>query len=343
MQRWKYIFYGTLGLAMLGSLLLMVMISSQSTATSQAISNDKRPPKPFYLVGHRGAAGLAPENTLSAFARACDIGADAVELDVVLSADGEAVVYHDLRLNPEFTRSPDGKWLASATPPAIRELSVADLKTYDVGRLKPGTRYARRYPDQTPADGARIPTLREVVHLYQKQCHTAAELWVEIKTSPEKPELTPPPEAVSEKVVRLLRETKMSRRSRILSFDWRNLVHVQKIAPDIATVYLSLEGLRLNNIKPGQPGASPWMAGLDIDDFSGSIPHAVQAAGGRYWAPYYKHVTTGSVNVAHRLGIQVFVWTPDSVADMQRLIAMGVDGIITNRPDRLKSILGEVK
>ncbi|MEX1347595.1 MAG: glycerophosphodiester phosphodiesterase family protein, partial [Desulfobacterales bacterium] len=99
-------------------------------------------------------------------------------------------------------------------------------------------------------------------------------------------------------------------------------------------------GRSLNNIKAGQPGASPWMAGHDIDDFSGSIPQAVQAAGGRYWAPFYKHLTHGLLNEAHELGIQVYVWTPDKRSDMIRLMEMGVDGIITNRPDILKSIVG---
>ncbi len=80
-------------------------------------------------------------------------------------------------------------------------------------------------------------------------------------------------------------------------------------------------------------------AGLDIDDFSGSIPQAVKAAGGRCWAPYYKHITYDLLNDAHELGFQVFVWTPDKRSDMVRLIEMGVDGIITNRPDILKSVV----
>ena len=295
--------------------------------------------KKIYVIGHRGAAGLAPENTLSAFGRACEIEVDAVEFDVLLSADGEVVVYHDFSLKPEITRTQDGKWLADATPPVVVGLTLAELKTYDVGRLKPYTRYARRYPEQKAADGQRIPTLREVISLYTQQCPRPIELWIEIKTTPEKPALTPAPEMVSEKVVRVLREAKITDRARILSFDWRNLVHVQMIAPDIPTVYLSLEGVRLNNIKPGQPGPSPWMAGLDIDDFRGSIPRAVQAAGGRYWAPYFKHVTHDHIQTAHHLGIQVFVWTPDSRAAMERLIEIGVDGIITNRPDILKRII----
>ncbi len=82
------------------------------------------------------------------------------------------------------------------------------------------------------------------------------------------------------------------------------------------------------------------MVGFDIDDFSGSIPQAVKAAGGRYWAPYYKHLTYDLLVEAHELGIQVFVWTPDKRSDMVRLIEMGIDGIETNRPDILKSIVG---
>ena len=339
MKRWLIIFYRALSLAILGSAVLLFISSCQIAERSASPAKQEAAAKKIYVIGHRGAAGLAPENTLAAFARACEIGVDAVEFDILLTSDRKAVVFHDFNLKPELTRAPDGKWLESTSPPAIKDLRLVDLKTYDVGRLKPGTRYSRRYPEQTPVDGEHIPTLRDVIGLHKKQCDTATQLWIEIKTTPEKPDLTPAPEVVAEAVVKILREEKILDQIRILSFDWRNLVHIQKIAPNIPTVYLSLEGVRLNNIKPGRPGASPWMAGLDIDDFSGSIPHAVQAAGGRYWAPYYKHVTVGNIQTAHQLGIQVFVWTPDTRSEMERLIDMGVDGIITNRPDILKAVL----
>ena len=167
------------------------------------------------------------------------------------------------------------------------------------------------------------------------------QLWIEIKTNPEKPDLAAAPETVADAVVNLLLAQNFTERVRILSFDWRALVHVQKIAPDIDTVYLSLEGRNLNNIKPGRPGASPWMAGFDIDDFNGSIPQAVNAAGGRFWASYHKHLTHTLLNEAHELGIQVFVWTPDKRSALVRFTDMGVDGIITNRPDILKSIVDQ--
>jgi len=331
----------TLTQTLLIILSLVFIISCRSTERSAIPAEHEASANKIAVIGHRGAAGLVPENTLSAFARACSIGVDAVELDVLLTADRTVVVHHDYKLKPELTRTRKGEWLEVLSPPAVSDLTLTELKTYDVGRLKPRTRYARRYPEQEPVDGERIPTLREVISLRRHQCHKSTELWIEIKTSPEKPDLTPAPEIVAEAVVKILREEKISDQVRILSFDWRNLVHIQKVAPDIPSVYLSLEGVRLNNIKTGRPGPSPWMAGFDIDDFSGSIPHAIQAAGGRYWAAYHKHVTISNIQTAHQLGIQVFVWTPDSRLEMKRLIDMGVDGIITNRPDILKALLKE--
>jgi glycerophosphoryl diester phosphodiesterase len=117
----------------------------------------------------------------------------AVELDVLLTADGEIVVHHDYTLKPEMTRTPDGEWL-NRPGPTIKELTLTELKAYDVGRLKTGTRYSRRYPAQQPVDGERIPTLGEAIILLKAKCDPATQLWVEIKTNPEKPDLSPAPE-----------------------------------------------------------------------------------------------------------------------------------------------------
>jgi len=327
-----------LGKSLFVSAVLLIASSCFTSEKSRPTINVDQPEKNMAIIGHRGTAGLAPENTISAFKRACGIGVDAVELDVLLTSDNKIVVHHDFSLKPEITRTPQGEWL-SLPGPAIKDLTLTELKAYDVGRLKPNTRYSKRYPEQQPVDGERIPTLGEVIALLKTKCNSATQLWVEIKTNPEKPDLTPTPETVVDTVVKFLRQQDFAGRTHILSFDWRALVYVQKIAPDIPAVYLSLVGRSLNNIKPGQPGASPWMAEIDIDDFSGSIPRAVKSAGGRYWAPYYKHITYALLKEAHELGLQVFVWAPDKRNDMARLIEMGVDGIITNRPDILKTLL----
>jgi glycerophosphoryl diester phosphodiesterase len=307
---------------------------------SPGLARSGPPAGPPLVIGHRGAAGIAPENTLAAFDQACQLEVDGVELDLLVSADGELVVHHDFRLKPEIARAADGLWLSSSQSRAVRELTLAQLKSYDVGRLNPLTAYAARYPDQKPADGERIPTLKETLDRLKTRCRDTTRLFLEIKTSPEEPTMTPPPEEVAEKLLSLLKREGFEDRTLILSFDWRGLVHVQEKAPGIPTVYLSLVSGGLNNIKPGEPGPSPWTATIDVDDFNGSVPRAVKAAGGSIWAPQFRNLSPEALKEARELGLRVFVWTPDSPADMKRLMDMGVDGIITNRPDRLKSLVG---
>jgi glycerophosphoryl diester phosphodiesterase len=293
-------------------------------------------PKPL-VIGHRGCAGLAPENTLAAFSKAIEIGVDAIELDVHLTIEKKPVVYHDYCLKPEITRTSEGIWINASKP--IKDLTVAELKTYDVGRLKPGTRYAKRYPQQQPVDGSTIPTLHEVISLLQRKSEDT-RLWIEIKTSPEKPDLSWKPEVVAEAIVGLLSEENFGTRAFILSFDWRALVHVQKIAPQILTIYLTGANRNLDNIKAGKPEPAPWTAGLEEDGFD-SVPGVIKAAGGKNWGPQSEKLTSQQVKQAHQLGIRVFTWTPDVKSDIKRSIKMNVDGIITNRPDILIAVLDE--
>lgn len=296
------------------------------------------PDRDIMVIGHRGAAGLAPENTLAAFIAALDLGVDAVELDVHLGQDNALVVYHDYTLKPETTRTPDGEWLDMWAGLAIKDLSLAELKTYDVGRLDPNSFYAGRYPDQVPVDGEVIPTLSEVIDLMRAH-DQPTELWIEIKTSPAEPLVSRRPEDVAEAVVKLLRQEDFTGAVKILSFDWPALVRVQQIAPDIPTVFLTNTSSHMDTIQKGRPGPSPWTAGLDVDSHAGSIPALVAAGGGRFWAPRHNQITPEDIAAAHRRGIKIFVWTPDRETDLQRCIRVGVDGIITNRPDRLIAIL----
>ena len=291
------------------------------------------------VIGHRGAAGLFPENTLAAFAKALALGVDAIEMDVLLTAGGRLAVHHDPRLKPETTRGPDGRWLREKGP-AIVTLGLGELKTYDVGRLDPGTRYAGRYPDQRPADGEAIPTLDEVLALVAAEGDGRVQLYIEIKGSPLEPDLTASPEAVTDAVVRMVREAGVAGRTVLLAFDWRALVHARKTAPDIRTSFLSARFRRFDTVRAGHPGPSPWLGGFDVDDFDGSLPRAVHAAGGHVWSPHYRQATAAGVAEAHGLGLGVVVWTVDDSADMRRLIDMGVDGITTNRPDILMKALG---
>jgi len=289
------------------------------------------------VIGHRGAAGLAPENTLAAFSRAIGLGVDAVELDVLLSADGELMVHHDYALRTEIARDSEGNWVAGDQELLIKNLTADQLKAYDVGRLKPGTAYGTRFPDQQAADGQRIPRLKEVIKLLQRENAGQTGLWIEIKTSPEKPQCTPPPETVARAVAELAADFGFLARTRVLSFDWRALACLQRIAPGIPTLFLTSEMTVDQSRDPAT--IRLWSGGLNSSDYSGSLPEMVRAGGGRYWAARYSQLTPERIGRAHELGIAVYTWTVDGADDMRRLLAMGVDGIISNRPDVLLALL----
>ena len=290
------------------------------------------------LQGHRGARGLAPENTLRAFATALGIGVSTLELDVGVSRDGKVVVSHDRGLDADITRGPDGEWLA-APGPTIHSLSLEELRRYDVGGIRPGTKYAERYPRQTPAPGERIPTLEELFSLTAQTGNTDVRFNIETKVSPLAPGETLPPDAFADTLVRSVRDAGMAARVSIQSFDWRTLARVQSTAPEIETVYLSAQQRWLDNVERGKPGASPWTAGLDADDFAGSLPRMIVAAGGRVWSPYHAELDAASLAEAHALGLRVVPWTVNEASRMRELIAMGVDGIITDYPDVLRSVM----
>ena len=291
------------------------------------------------LIGHRGARGLMPENTLPAFAEALSIGVSAIELDAGVSRDGGVVVTHDQVLNPDLARTADGTWLAADGQPIIG-YTLAELKTFDVGRLNPSRDYAGNFPKQRPVDGTAMPTLKEVIDLVRRAGNDNVRLDVEIKGNPEKPEVTLEPAAYAEKVVRVVRDQGFADRTSILSFDWRTLKHVREIAPDIPTVCLTIQR-RFDNIRKGRSGPSPWTAGLDIDDVDGSVPRLVQATGCGVWSVFYKDLDSRQLAEAHALGLKVLVWTVNEPSDMRDLIDIGVDGIVTDYPDVLRAVLIE--
>lgn len=288
------------------------------------------------LEGHRGARGLEPENTLQAFTRALEIGVTTLELDLGVTKDGVLVVSHERRLSPDHTRDARGAW-TSGPGPAIRSLTFAELQQYDVGRLRPGTAYAQRFPEQHGRDGVRIPAFREVVELTRRAGNSRVRFNVETKLNPEHPDEAPAPEAFADLVVAALRGFGLEQRATVQSFDWRTLRRVQAAAPEIDTVALTIQSPGEDNIQAGRAGRSPWLGGLDADDFGGSLPRLVQALGARAWSPYAPNLTRESLREAHELGLAVIVWTVNEPTDLDALIELGVDGIISDYPDRLRA------
>jgi glycerophosphoryl diester phosphodiesterase len=296
------------------------------------------PAHAFDLQGHRGARGLLPENTLPAFRKALDLGVDTLECDMAITKDGVVVIHHDMYLNPDTTRGPDGKWLETRGP-AIRELTFEELQKYDVGRLKPGTDYARTFKNQQPVDGTRIPKLSDLFDLVKTSGNTKVGIDCETKVEPVDPGATLPPEEFARKVIAEIRKAGMAERTMVQSFDWSTLQVIQKEAPEIRTMYLSYPPT-LGPTSDGKP--SPWLAGFTPEQY-GSVPKAVKAAGGRIWAPNQTDITPELLAEAHSLGISVIPWTVNSPVMMNRLLDMGVDGIISDRPDLVQAELKKRK
>ena len=184
----------------------------------------------FDLQGHRGARGLRPENTLAAFSFALATGVTTLETDLAVSKDGTLVISHDPRLNPDIVRTADGRWLAERGPP-IHSLTLAELKRYDIGRLNPGSAYARQFPEQRPDDGERFPTLAEVFALVKSK-NRPARLNIETKITPDNAGETVDADTFARLTVEAIRNAGFAHDATIQSFDWRTLLEVRKVAPE---------------------------------------------------------------------------------------------------------------
>ena len=283
------------------------------------------------LQGHRGARGLLAENTLPSFALALQMGVTTLELDVVVTQDDVLVISHDPALNPDITRDAQGRFLSSKGPD-IRQLTFERLQSYDVGRIKPTSRYAQTFSAQKDLDGVRIPRLKDLFELVKAQSNTQVKFAIETKITPQRPDQTPEPERFVQLLLQEIKEHGMSERVQILSFDWRTLQAVQKTAPGMPTVYITAQLAALDNlgIKAGQPSA--WTAGFQHAQH-GSVPKMIKAAGGTHWSSFWRELDAQKVREAQSLGIKVLAWTVNDRETMGQMLDLGVDGLVTDRPD----------
>lgn len=311
---------------------------------------------PCLNIAHRGGAALWPENSLAAFRNAVALGADGAELDVQLSRDGEVIVFHDYRLKPEICRDARGNWLTRPTP-RIKDLTIAQLRTYDIGRADPATDYARNHPDLLPMEGERIPLLSEVIAI-AKMAKKPFTLFVELKTSFAERAVSASPEELAEAAVAVLKGHNYLRHTIFVGFDWPGLLHVKKIVPDAECWFTTLDQRWFGEGEPppdsdppaepalaalrhwAKSGTSPWAGGFDAVNHGGSILRAIKAAGGDGWFPTFKDATDAAVAEARSFGLKVGAWTVDEPKDMRALIARGLDAICTDRPDILYGLQG---
>jgi len=257
-----------------------------------------------------------------------------LELDVGVTRDGQLVIAHDPRLNPDLTRDAGGTWIA-APGPALQSLTLAELRRFDVGRLKPDTKYATTFAEQQPVDGERVPTLDALFQMvHTVAAPVAVRFNIETKLSPLAPELAPEPEAFARLLLDVVQRHGMTERVTVQSFDWRSLRAVQRLAPTLPIAALTARLQSIDNL-----GDARWTAGLRLEDHGGSVPRLVKALGAGTWSPFHGELTEAQLAEAHALGLKVIPWTVNEVAQIDRLIGWGVDGLISDHPARVREVM----
>ncbi|MDR3528338.1 MAG: glycerophosphodiester phosphodiesterase family protein [Rhizomicrobium sp.] len=305
-------------------------------------------------IAHRGGAQLRPENTLAAFADAVWRGCQGAELDVQLTADGHVIVHHDWRLKPGLARDRDGRWLTDSTP-HIKELTLEELRGFDVGRADPESAYAKAHAAVRWQDGECVPLLSEVIAV-AKTARSPFRLVIELKTSFANRAEGPDPEELADRTIAVLREHHYLDQTIFVGFDWAALIAAKKLAPQTECWFTSLP---LSWFEPGTPapeadppsetalqmlrywaheGISPWAAGYDAVHYGGSILEAVKAAGGDGWDPMWVDLNEDTVSEARRLGLKLGTWTVNDPEQMRLLSCLGLDAIYTDRPDLFAAV-----
>ena len=260
----------------------------------------------FDVIGHRGARGLRPDNTLSGFIHAADLGATAVEVDVTLTKDLHVIARHDLRVGNCTGGYANRYW---------KNLRLEQVRRLDCG--------AARIPGQMPVPGSHVPLLSQVYRA------VPLDVVVEVKRNAERPRETFDRETIARRVVKTIRQARGVRRTTVQSFDWGLLREIGRRAPQ-----LRLQGLA-NDLTMHR--GSRWLGGIKVRrrPFDSGLASAADRAGLDALALPMRRATDKQIFSAHQRGLAVTAYTIDAPSKMDALIARGVDGIITDHPDRL--------
>jgi glycerophosphoryl diester phosphodiesterase len=287
------------------------------------------------IQGHRGARACRPENTLAGLAYALSIGVDALEFDVTLTADGGQILAHDLVVSaqavldtaPSTEGDPDFPYVGKRWS----ALSLAQIATLDAGDRRPVAPYEATF---RAVPGAGVPTLDQVGRLITSLGAYSVTLAVELKTNPRWPDADV--RRLTEASLETLAAHQLAGQARILGFDWRVLRAAEAADPAVPRVAL---------VEPMTwvPG-SAWLAGLDPADYGPRAGAVGCAAAGRdigaaWLSPADDMTDAGLVAATHRECLRIAVWTVNDPARMADLIELGVDGIVTDRPDLLRQVL----
>ncbi|WP_312088602.1 glycerophosphodiester phosphodiesterase [Megamonas funiformis] len=301
----------------------------------------------FDLEAHRGGRDIRPENTLYSYAYAIELGATSIECDMQLTKDGQIVMSHNPILNSDITRDENGNYIEN-NKYDIRLMTVDELKKFDVGVMDPncGEYYDLHGKTQFTYD-AKIPTLEELMQLIQSYGDKNIVLNIETKSYPDPASAGYKNNADPKKFVEvfnnIVKKYDMEDRVVLQSFDWQTLIEMKKLNPNISTSALWQEqpswGRDSESLRRYEKKKSSRLGGLDIKDYQGNPVKAAHAIGTDIISPYYTEISKQDVDEAHSLGMKVVPWTVNNEKDMNMLLDMGVDGIISDKPWLLKQVL----
>lgn len=332
--------------AALGAALLLATSVQAHAADTNPNGGDNH----FDLQAHRGGIGLTVESTLASFAKGIETGVSTLELDLQITKDGREVITHDRKISgkkcldtaPVTPNDPQYPYVGKY----IKDLTFAQVRSLDCGSLT-----QPEFPGQQAAPGAKMPTLAEVFAMTNAHRASQVKFNIETKVEAGAPQETAPREQFIDVALREITKAHMQHRVSIESFDWGALRLVQQRAPQIPTVALTNKDF----LQAGQPGKSPWLGGIDADDFGGDLVASAASLGfsaispvhgtpqnGKVTDPdYVPYVTPDMVRSAHAAGMQVIPWTVDDKPTMRALIGAGVDGLITDYPNLLRDVMAE--
>lgn len=277
----------------------------------------QQPTRSYELQGHRGCRGLMPENTIPAFLKALDLGVNTLELDVVISQDGQVVVSHEPYFNADFTTKPDG---TPVTKPEQKILTLYRMPYAEIQRYDVGMRGNARFPEQEKQRVVK-PLLRDViaaVEAHRVNGNVPAFGYnIELKSEADEYDKSQPqPAEFCRLVNQILTEARLDpARVVIQSFDFAILQHWQQQMDAKKMLPVRLSAL-VENIR-----------GIDYNLEKLGFKPAI-------YSPNYQLIGRDGIDKLHQLGIKVIPWTVNTTKDMRRMIDLGVDGLITDYPDR---------
>lgn len=267
------------------------------------------------IHGHRGCRGLMPENTIPAFLKAIDEGAVWLELDVVISMDNQVVVSHEHYMNCATCLDSMGNPITKEQQTSfnIYQMTADQVRKFDCGSLPYPS-----YPEQVKMKVTKplFAEMIDAVENYLKQNNLPPVGYnIEIKCSPAGDNLFhPEPARMVDLVMEVVQSKGIADRSFIQSFDIRPLQYLHKIQPDMRT------GLLIQNVKSMKENLKEL----------GYMP--------TYYNPYHMLISKKLIRKLHKRGIQICAWTVNKEKDIRKILAMGVDGIITDYPNRVKAL-----